>query len=61
MATPGVVVVGAGIVGRRDAYELARRGVAVTLLDRGEVSAGRPAWARATSCAPTRTPAPSSS
>ena len=35
-----VIVVGAGIVGTATAYELARRGVAVTLLDRGEVSSG---------------------
>jgi D-hydroxyproline dehydrogenase subunit beta len=35
-----VAVVGAGIVGTATAYELARRGVAVTLLDRGEVSGG---------------------
>ena len=35
-----VVVVGAGIVGTATAYELARRGVAVTLLERGEVSSG---------------------
>jgi glycine/D-amino acid oxidase-like deaminating enzyme len=32
------VVVGAGIVGCATAYELARRGVSVCLLDRGEVS-----------------------
>jgi glycine/D-amino acid oxidase-like deaminating enzyme len=38
--TPEVVVVGAGIVGAATAYELARRGVAVTLLDRAGVSAG---------------------
>jgi glycine/D-amino acid oxidase-like deaminating enzyme len=35
-----VVVVGAGIVGAAVARELAVRGVAVTLLDRGEVSSG---------------------
>jgi D-hydroxyproline dehydrogenase subunit beta len=38
--TPDVVVVGAGIVGVATAYELARRGVAVTLLDRAGVSGG---------------------
>jgi glycine/D-amino acid oxidase-like deaminating enzyme len=37
---PDVVVVGAGIVGAATAYELARRGVAVTLLDRAGVSEG---------------------
>ena len=36
----GVTVVGAGIVGAATTFELARRGVAVTLLDRGEVSEG---------------------
>lgn len=35
-----VVVVGAGIVGTATAWELARRGIATTLLDRGEVSGG---------------------
>jgi glycine/D-amino acid oxidase-like deaminating enzyme len=35
-----VVVVGAGIVGTATAWELARRGAAVTLLDRGPVSGG---------------------
>jgi glycine/D-amino acid oxidase-like deaminating enzyme len=35
-----VVVVGAGIVGAATTWELARRGVAVTLVDRGEVSGG---------------------
>jgi glycine/D-amino acid oxidase-like deaminating enzyme len=35
-----VVVVGAGIVGAATASELARRGVRVCLLDRGEVSSG---------------------
>ena len=35
-----VLVVGAGIVGAAVARELAVRGVAVTLLDRGEVSSG---------------------
>ena len=40
MSTPDVVVVGAGIVGAATAWELACRGVAVTLVDRGEVSGG---------------------
>lgn len=40
MTSPDVVVVGAGIVGCATAWELARRGVAVTLLDRGVVSGG---------------------
>jgi glycine/D-amino acid oxidase-like deaminating enzyme len=40
MNAPDVVVVGAGIVGTATAWELARRGIAVTLLDRGEVSGG---------------------
>jgi D-hydroxyproline dehydrogenase subunit beta len=35
-----VVVVGAGIVGTATAWELTRRGVAVVLVDRGEVSSG---------------------
>ena len=35
-----VVVVGAGIVGCAAAYELTKRGVPVTLVDRGEVSSG---------------------
>ena len=35
-----VVVVGAGIVGCATAYELTKRGVPVTLVDRGEVSSG---------------------
>ena len=35
-----VVVVGAGIVGCATAWELARRGARVTLLDRGGVSGG---------------------
>jgi glycine/D-amino acid oxidase-like deaminating enzyme len=37
---PDVVVIGAGIVGCATAYELAKRGVAVTLIDRGEISNG---------------------
>jgi glycine/D-amino acid oxidase-like deaminating enzyme len=40
MSAPDVVVVGAGIVGTATAWELARRGVAVMLLDRGAVSGG---------------------
>jgi glycine/D-amino acid oxidase-like deaminating enzyme len=35
-----VAVVGAGIVGCATAYELARRGVSVHLIDRGEISGG---------------------
>ena len=35
-----VVIVGAGIVGCATAYELTRRGVPTTLVDRGEVSGG---------------------
>jgi glycine/D-amino acid oxidase-like deaminating enzyme len=38
--SPDVVVVGAGIVGCATAWELARRGASVTLVDRGEVSGG---------------------
>ena len=38
--SPDVVIVGAGIVGCSTAYELAKRGVTVTLLDRGDVSGG---------------------
>ena len=40
MRSHEVVVVGAGIVGVSTAWELARRGVDVCLLDRGEVSGG---------------------
>ena len=36
--SPDVVIVGAGIVGCATAYELTKRGVRVTLVDRGEVS-----------------------
>jgi D-hydroxyproline dehydrogenase subunit beta len=39
-AAPDVVVVGAGIVGCATAWELARRGARVTVVDRGEVSGG---------------------
>lgn len=35
-----VVIVGAGIVGCATAYELTKRGIPVTLVDRGEVSGG---------------------
>jgi D-amino-acid dehydrogenase len=37
---PDVVVVGGGAIGVSAAYELARRGVRVTLLERGELGAG---------------------
>jgi glycine/D-amino acid oxidase-like deaminating enzyme len=40
MSAADVVVVGAGIVGCATAWELARRGARVTLLDRGAVSGG---------------------
>jgi glycine/D-amino acid oxidase-like deaminating enzyme len=40
MSLPDVVVVGAGIVGTAAAWELARRGARVSLLDAGEVSGG---------------------
>jgi glycine/D-amino acid oxidase-like deaminating enzyme len=59
MATADVVVVGAGIVGAATAWELARRGVAVTLVDRGAVSGGTTGLGEGTCCARTRTPGPS--
>jgi D-hydroxyproline dehydrogenase subunit beta len=37
---PDVVVVGGGIIGAACAFELAERGAAVTLLERGELAAG---------------------
>jgi glycine/D-amino acid oxidase-like deaminating enzyme len=40
MTVVDVVVVGAGIVGTATTWELARRGLSVVLLDRGEVSGG---------------------
>jgi glycine/D-amino acid oxidase-like deaminating enzyme len=40
LSSAEVAVVGAGIVGCATAYELARRGVSVHLIDRGEVSGG---------------------
>jgi glycine/D-amino acid oxidase-like deaminating enzyme len=40
MTTYDVVVVGAGIVGVSTAWELARRGVSVCVLDQGEVAGG---------------------
>lgn len=40
MSRPDVVVVGAGAIGAATAYELARRGARVTLLERGDVAAG---------------------
>jgi glycine/D-amino acid oxidase-like deaminating enzyme len=39
-ASADVVVVGAGIVGAACAYELARAGLAVTVVDRGAVASG---------------------
>src|SRR5919106_2625204 len=39
-SSPDVVVLGAGVIGAAVAYELARRGVHVTLLDRGRPDAG---------------------
>ena len=40
--SPDVVIVGAGIVGCATAYELTKRGIFPTLIDRGEVSSGTP-------------------
>jgi D-amino-acid dehydrogenase len=40
MSNPDVVVVGAGAIGAATAYELARRGAAVTLLERSSVASG---------------------
>jgi D-amino-acid dehydrogenase len=40
MSTPDVVVVGAGAIGAASAYELARRGARVTVLERSHVSRG---------------------
>ena len=40
MSRPDVVVVGAGAIGAAAAYELARRGARVTILERGDVAAG---------------------
>jgi D-amino-acid dehydrogenase len=40
MSEPDVVVVGAGAIGAATAYELARRGADVALLERGEVASG---------------------
>ena len=37
---PDVVIVGGGIIGVASAYELARRGHSVTLIERGELAAG---------------------
>lgn len=40
MSRPDVVVVGAGAIGAATAYELARRGASVTVLERSHVAAG---------------------
>jgi D-amino-acid dehydrogenase len=40
MSRPDVVVVGAGAIGAATAYELARRGARVTLLERSQVASG---------------------
>jgi D-amino-acid dehydrogenase len=40
MSTPDVAVVGAGAIGAATAYELARRGAAVTVLERSAVASG---------------------
>ena len=40
MSSPDVIVVGAGAIGAATAYELARRGARVTLLERSQVAAG---------------------
>jgi D-amino-acid dehydrogenase len=40
MSSPDVVVVGAGAIGAATAYELARRGAAVTVLERSSVASG---------------------
>jgi D-amino-acid dehydrogenase len=40
MSSPDVIVVGAGAIGAATAYELARRGARVTLLERSHVAAG---------------------
>ena len=53
---PRIVVIGAGIVGAAIAYHLARRGAAVTLLDRGDAAGGATggsfAWINASHGAP---------
>src|SRR4029450_10067198 len=41
-----VVIVGGGVIGSGIAFELARRGVAVTLVERGRIG-GEGAWAAA--------------
>ena len=40
MSSPDVIVVGAGAIGAATAYELARRGARVTVLERSHVAAG---------------------
>lgn len=45
-ATSDVIIVGGGVIGCGIAYELARRGMAVTLVERGEIG-GEASWASA--------------
>ena len=57
---PDVVIVGAGVVGAAVAYELARRGQRVLVLERAEGAGLVPragAWAAPTGSAPQWTPA----
>lgn len=42
--SPDVIVIGGGISGAATAYELAKRGVSVTLLERGEIAAMASGW-----------------
>jgi len=43
-ARTDVAIIGAGIAGLSIAYELALRGHAVTVLDRGPIAGGMTAW-----------------
>ncbi len=51
MASPGtrkssdVIVIGAGVIGLATAFELQRRGLGVTVLERGKVGRGGASWA----------------